>query len=129
MNQIILNQKRKAIQDKINLSPEVVTIYRNPLVDNGFGGLVENPTGTPVGHNIKCRVAHEKKGPDSEVDAPSGLSSNLSRFIITDYQTPIYKGETFTAIGKTFMVGAVDTLKMYGAVLGYQAPLTEAEAV
>lgn len=129
MNQALLAQKRKGIQSEINRSPEAIIIYRKPLVDNGFGELVENPYGTPIPYNIKCRLSHEKKGPDTEVSMPSGLSTALVRFILVDYKTTIKEHDTFEALGKGFRIGKVDPLKKFGGILGYQAPLYEAEEI
>lgn len=129
MNQGLLNQKRKGLQAKININPTAIIIYSKPMVDDGFGGLIENPYGTPIPRNVKCRLSHEQSGPDTEVNAPSGLSTALVRFILTDHNNKIYKDELFEALGKGFRIGAVDELNKYGGVIGYQAPLYEAETI
>lgn len=129
MNQALLVQKRKGIQDKINKSPEAIIIYRKPMTDNGFGDLVEDPYGTPVPYNVRCRLSHEQEGPQTQINAPSGLSTALVRFILVDHKTTIYENDTFEALGKKFRIGVVDPLKKFNGILGYQAPLYEAEDI
>ena len=125
-NAMALKQMRNSIKTKIRKSPETITISRMPLIDDGFGGTIENPYGTPVETIMKVRISHEQSGPSKMESSSVGVSTNLQRFILTDYNSVIYKDETFTAIGKTWKIGAVDTLKRHDGIIGYQAPLIDA---
>lgn len=123
-----LTQRRKAIQNKIKENPTAIITYSKPMVDDWMGGLVEDPFGTPVAEDTRyVRISHEqgmtvpKNGP-----VPAGISTNLQRFILSDYQTVITEGETFEAIGKEWRIGPVDPLYASGGIIGYQAPLMEA---
>jgi hypothetical protein len=124
----MLKQARDGIQRLINESPEIITIKRQALIDDGFEGQVENPFGTPTEYKIKCRLSHERKFPGNFQTAPVGLSTNLARYILVNYKTVIYEGDVFEAIGKGFRIGVVDILKKFDdtKIIGYQAPLIEA---
>ena len=122
-----LRQRRAAIQHKIRENPTVITRLMYPMPDDGFGGQIPDPFGTPTEEMLTVRLSHEtglsvpKAGP-----VPAGESTNLQRFILADYQTVITEGELFEAIGKSWRVGAVDPLYASGGIIGYQAPLVEA---
>lgn len=122
-----LTQRRKAIQDKIKENKTAIITYSKPLIDDGMGGLIEDPYGTPVADETRyVRLSHEMSTVPKEGTVPAGVSTNLQRFIISDYQTVITEGETFEAIGKEWRIGPVDTLYASGGIIGYQAPLMEA---
>jgi len=123
-----LTQRRKAIQDKIKENPTAIITYSKPMVDDGMGGTVEDPYGTPVADETRyVRISHEQgMSVPKEGIVPAGVSTNLQRFILSDYQTVITGGETFEAIGKEWRVGPVDSLYASGGIIGYQAPLMEA---
>lgn len=113
----------------INENPETIIMYRKDLTDDGFEGLVENPFGEETPETIKCRLSHERKFPGNYSPAPSGYTTNLSRFILVDHTVTIYEGDEFEAIGKRYKIGAVDLLKKFSGIIGYQAPLIEAVEV
>lgn len=125
-NALLLKQARDGLKRIINENPETVIIYRKDLVDDGFGGLIEDPFGNETPHTIKCRLSHEKKFPGNFYPSPSGFTTNLSRFILVDHKTVVYEGDEFEAIDKRFKIGAVDSLDKFEGVIGYQAPLIEA---
>jgi hypothetical protein len=131
-NKSLLKQARNGLKRLINESPEIILIYRKKLVDDGFNGCVEDPfdSGCPP-DEIKCRLSHEQSGPDKLQNAPSGLSTNLLRYITVDHKTTIYEGDTFESekTRKRYKIGAVDPLIKFGGVYGYQAPLVEAETL
>ena len=126
-NRMALKQVRKGIIEDINRSPEVIITFRRPFVDNGFGQLVPDPTASQVAQDpIKCRISHERKNIDLNGPGPAGFSTNLERYILTDYKTQIFEADTFEAIGREFKIGVVDVLKQFGGVVGYQALLIDA---
>lgn len=126
-NKSLLKQLRTGIKKHIAESPTVITIFRQPLVDDGFGGTVESPTAAPDEFTMTVRLSHEQKGPEKLESVPAGLSTNLSRFILVDYETVIYENDVFEAINKNWCVGPVDPLLKFGGIIGYQAPLREAQ--
>lgn len=122
-----LKQFRDAIKQKILDCPESITITRYQTKDNGFGVLVQDYTKTPESlgpYNV--RISHEQSGPDKMVESPNGLSTNLQRFILSEYSVVISENDTFTALGKKYKIGPVDPLKKFGGIAGYQAPLIDA---
>ena len=130
MNETALIQKRKSVQDQISIDPEYIVIYRTVLVDDHEGGLCPDPFGSKDPVNIKCRISHEQSGPNMDQTKGSGLSTNLSRFINTDYLNIIQQGDQFTdSLGKSWKIGPVDPLKKFGGIVGYQAPLIEAREI
>ena len=126
----LLKQARDGIKKIINESPKNILIVRQPMTDDGFGGQVPDPFGTATEHNYKVRISHERGDPDMLTDTSAGMSTNLQRFIMTDYQADIKHGDVFEAIGRSWKIGPVDPLEKFNGVIGYQAPLTDAaEAV
>jgi len=125
-NKQLLKQARDSIKKMIDESPENITIYRKPMVDDGYDGEVIDPYGEGIPNYLKVRLSQEKKYANYE-RAPVGLSTNLVRYIITDYKSIIYDGDTFnSSFDKEFIIKAVDPLIKFGGLIGYQAPLVEA---
>lgn len=129
INRQALIQQREAVKRMIKESQEDISISYLPMTSDGMSGEVEDPSGVPVIETLSCRIDHERKFPGNYNTASVGLSTNLARFILTDWEHPIYVNGTFTAIGKGFKIGAVDPIKKYGGIIAYQAPLIEAEGM
>lgn len=130
-NQILLKQARKSVKELIKESLERIIIYRKPLIDDGSGNgvMVEDPYGDPEEFEIKCRISHERRQPSKLEDSAAGMSTNLQRFILVDWETNIYENDYFESndINKAFKIGPVDPLIKFGGITGYQAPLVEGE--
>lgn len=126
-NKQMLNQARDAIKKMIGDSPEKITLYRKPMVDDGFGGLIEDPTGEDESYELTVRLSQERRFAGNYNPAPVGLSTNLARYILSDYESIMYDGETFTSsFDKQYKIGAVNPLIKFEGVTGYEAPLIEA---
>lgn len=121
----MIRQARKGIQESIKLNESKVVIESpSAMIDNGYGILVADLTSNKTYRNISCRISYEKKMVDGIQSVESvGYSTNLSKFILTDYKTPIYKGERFN----NFEIMQVYPLYFMGKIIGYQAPLKEAK--
>ncbi len=124
----LVNQARDSIRRIINENPDVITVARKLLVDNGFDALVEDPTGASIPVVVRCRISHRSSGPFSLGLAPGGLAVDSARYILVDHQTTIVEGDTLGAIGGEWRIGPVDVLKRFGQTIGYQAPLIEANS-
>ncbi|MDH4127372.1 MAG: hypothetical protein OEV44_01365 [Spirochaetota bacterium] len=124
-----LTQLRKGITAMININPITITTVRMPTKTDPFDATntIPDPFGTPVTVSIKCRVSHEEKGAFIVTETNAGMSTNLGRFIISDYQNVLQENMTFTELGKKWRVGAVDPLIKFSDIIGYQAPLYEAK--
>jgi len=121
-----LAQARSGVSAKIKLDPITIVISRPPMLSDGFGGLVQDPTGTPIEYRYTVRISHDSKGPADISSAPSGFSTNLFRYVLADHKTDLHEGDRIAWQSKTFMVGPVDPLTYLSEVIGYQAPLKEA---
>lgn len=121
-----LKQARDGVKKLIKESSETIVIIRQPMTNDGFGGQVPDPLGTPTEHAYKVRIAHERSQPAMMTDTSAGMSTNLQRHLLADYQADIRLGDIFEALGRSWKVGPVDPLKKFNGVIGYQAPLTDA---
>jgi len=106
-----------------------IIIYRKPVKADGFGGYVEDPYGTPVPYNVKCRISKEVRGLEGFSENAVGLSTAGSWFILVDFKTQIYKDDIFEARDRQWRIGAVTQIKQYGGIIAYEAPVIEAETI
>lgn len=122
-----LDQARDAWLKRIEEDPIMVVMFRRPKVDDGFGGLVEDPFGTPRAETARIRICQERK--EDEVISTVGISPDPQRYLICDFQTTVYKDEVFEAFGKRWRIGVVDERHRFGGVVGYRAPIVIAAEV
>ena len=122
-NPTALSQLRKAFADQVSNSPDVITGERLPLISDGFGGFVPDPSGTPVPFTFTGRLSHKINGVRSVQEVPSGLDTDLSLFLQWPHTVTVKANEVITARGKQFKVGAVDPIQKFGGVYCYQATL------
>jgi hypothetical protein len=123
----VIDQLRDGIYRQIMENPTVITISRRPLVDDGFGGLVEDPSGIPIITRARVRLSHESSSVPTNRPTPAGLDTNLSLYVLADYRTPLQEGDVFNAEGRGWKVGPINTLKCEGRVYATEAPLTPAD--
>jgi hypothetical protein len=124
-----LDQARRGIIYQISENPTAIIIFRKPVVEDGFEGYVEDPNGTPVPFNIVGRISKEVRGPEGFKPNAVGLSTAGSWFLLVDWNTVIYKDDTFEARDRNWRIGPVTQIKQYGGVIAYEAPLIEAEII
>lgn len=111
-------------------SPTSTVIFRETLIDDGFGAMIPDPTGEPTEHPVRLRIAHDtKQVADIRSVNEQTFTTNLNRIATWEWDTDIYEGDTFEALGIIFTVGPVDELMKFGGIVGHQAPLKEAEAI
>lgn len=122
-----MSQARDGIRANINANPSKLLFGRRHMVDDGFGGLMPDPLGVPDVYKAKVRISHESKSVPQLEQKPVGLGTNLSRFILADHKTQIHEGDRFVYQGIGWEIGVVDTLSFGSEIIGYQAPLKEAE--
>ncbi|MGE5847229.1 MAG: hypothetical protein ACM34O_10925 [Ignavibacteria bacterium] len=126
----MLAQERAGIVEVIMENPDELTLERIPLVDNGHGQMVENPYGVPVQYTIIGRISHESRIPLKPEAVPAGLGTNMSRFLLVDWETIIYnEDEIVNYLGKRWRIGLIDALLAFGEIIGYQAPIMIAENI
>jgi hypothetical protein len=119
-----LKQERDSIKQNILSNPSIVTWATPEMIDNGYGQMIPDPSGSSVDHKERVRLSHEKSGVNTNEETPAGLGTSYSLFVLAAYNSKITKGITIMANGSKYNVGTVDTLRKFGGVTGYQAPLT-----
>lgn len=130
MSRALILQARKSIAKLINESPEHIIIYRKPLILSSFGQYVESPTAEPEPKYLKVRISHIKNYLVHTETSPAGFTQDLQRYILVDHNTKILDGDLFEASnGVKYRIGKIDPLIKFGGVIGYQAPLLEANDV
>ena len=123
----LLKQKRKRVKKNIGENPATVTVIRKTLIDDGFGGQVTNPAGSESTHEVRVRVAHERRSAPGENLSPVGLSTQLGRMVLAEYDADINEDDIFYHESRYWRVGPVDVVMMFAGAIAKQAPLTEAE--
>jgi len=122
-NRELLSQARRGIQRQIEESPSVVTLMRQPLVDDGFGGQTPSGTAVAVTPNLLCRISHERRGVQAIGEVPAGLDTNLTLWLLAPWDADVRENDTFTFRGRTCRVGRIDPLIKFGGAQALQAPL------
>jgi len=125
-NSICLKRAREGIQSLINANRSIITISEKPQIVNSKGDLVDDPYGVPITKVIRCRISHEMRGNFTVSNIQGAATSNLGRYILTNFIDEIKDNQTFTDRGKAWRIGKVDPLYSFGDIIGYQAPLIEA---
>lgn len=121
-----LTQSRDGIKQLILENPSVATwTTTGTITDEMTGKVIPDPSGITTTHKERVRLSHERSGVSSDEVTPAGLGTSYTLFVLAEYTTELEKGVTFYADGKSYTVGAVDALRKYNGVIGYQAPLTE----
>ena len=110
-----LKQERKARTFQVNENPLPCSI----LVSDD-----SNPFATPEVKYFTGRISHDGAGPFFLTSNPSGLSSNLGRYLLVDYTVDFLKEGDI--INNLWKLGPIDPLTKFGGVHGYQTTLTEA---
>jgi hypothetical protein len=117
-------QLRTGIAALIAEDPTIVTPTRKPLVDNGFGSQVRAGTAVPQ-EKARVLLSHESSMVPATKETPAGLGSNLSMYVLTDYHAPLLEGDEFSALGASWTVGPINTLRYLGYAYATEALLTK----
>jgi len=97
-----------------------IRLNRPEQVDDGFGGQMAGAVDRWV--FVRAKLSRRSAGPMPLGSVPTGLDTDFSMFILTDYQSEIREGDAFPG----YRVGPVDKIMRFGKIIGYQAPLTPA---
>jgi len=126
--ELMLKQELAGLVEVIMENPETLSIERLPLIDNGHGSMTEDPNGIAVEYTFIGRISHESRIPLKPDAVPAGLGTNMSRFLLVDWETTIYNEDVIiNYLGKRWRIGIVDPLLAFGEIIGYQAPIMVAE--
>ena len=124
-----LRQLRDGIRAHIAEDPTIVKVNHYPLIDDGYGNMVPDTTGTPEEVKARVRLQHESSGVQANQIGPSGLDTNLSLYVLTDHRAPLLEGDQFSALGFTWTVGPVNEFRRHGGMYKTEAPLSKGSAV
>lgn len=120
-NRELLAQSRRGIRRQIEESPSVIEIDRAEMVSDGFGGMT--PTGTVTSHMVLVRISHEQRGVQAVSAVPAGLDTDLTLWLLAEYDANVLENDTFEFNGRVCRVGRIDPLKKFEGVQAIQAPL------
>jgi hypothetical protein len=102
----------------IKANPTIITITRKAMVNDGFGGLMDDPTGGTFDYKFRVKISHQKSSVPSTSGAPIGLSTNMQKMITIDYKGGPIEGEQFTVANRT-KLSSVQTAAYSGTVVVY----------
>ncbi len=116
---------RDSITFIVNENPSEMTVERVTKYEpDGFGGWLKSRDATPEKKVVRFRLAHDKSRPQILGNNEQVFNAKLNRIATWEWDTDIQEGDSFASGGRVFTFGVVDELKMFGGVIGYQAPIT-----
>lgn len=117
---MLLKQARTGFRSLISENRQTITVAVSPDPSD--------PWAANTNKEFSGRISHERSGVPDLGSVPSGLSTNLQRFLSVEYTVDFLKlGDVITdQNGKQWKLGPVDPLEKFGGIHGYQAPLEEA---
>ena len=118
------------IQQLIDINPTKITWPRYPLKDNGRGEMVPDAESAPESLTAWVRLSHQKGGVQNTAIAATGLTTNLTMYIVALHDTDLREGDIVTADAgaiRKWKIGAVDELSIEGECYAKQAPLVRAD--
>jgi hypothetical protein len=120
----------EGIKQLIEINPVLITWERYPLMDNGLGTMIEDTAAAPVTKKAVVRISHQGGGVQDTAVAPTGLTTNLSAYIVMLPHVDLREGEVITAKTGTirkWRVGVVEDFIIEGHVYKREAPLVRAD--
>jgi hypothetical protein len=118
------------IEQLIEINPTKITWRRYLLKDNGRGEPIPDTSSAPEELTAFVRISHQKGGVQNTTVAATGLTTNLSMYVIALYDVDLREGDIITsdtmAIRK-WKVGVVDELSVEGECYAKQAPLVRSD--
>ncbi|MCL2093025.1 MAG: hypothetical protein FWH12_02415 [Treponema sp.] len=120
----------EGVEQLIDINPVSITWDRYPVIDNGRGVMVPDPSAPPEKHQAWVRLSHQAGGVQDTSVASVGLTTNKSMYLLMLYNVDLRKDEIITVdFGpiRTWKVGVVDELFVEGECYAKQAPLVRAD--
>jgi hypothetical protein len=121
----VLMQCRKSNERVIAENPVRITFSRKAIVPDGFGGFMENPSGSATSGFEVVRISHEKASVPKNESSPIGLSTSFSLYAVLKYNSAIQEGDELIAGSRRYSVNAVDAIEIKGQAYSKRAVLTE----
>ena len=123
-----LRQLREGVKAHISEQPTVITPMRKPLVSDGFGGVIRSGT-AEAQDACRVRLQHESGSVQKDSVGPTGLDTNLTLYVLTDYRAPLEEEDEFEALGSTWRVGVVNAFARHGGIYKTEAALIRGTSV
>jgi hypothetical protein len=123
-----LRQLREGVKVHIAEQPTIIIPMRKPLVSDGFSGVIRSGT-AEAQDACRVRLQHESGSVQKDSIGPTGLDTNLTLYVLTDYTCPLEEEDEFEALGSTWRVGVVNQLRRNGGVYKSEAPLIRGTSV
>jgi hypothetical protein len=120
----------EGIKQLIGINPVRITWDRYPLIDNGFGTMIEDTTAEPEPKKAVVRISHQSGGVQDTTVSPTGLTTNMSAYIVMLPNVDLREGEIITANTgtiKKWKVGVVEDFFVEGKSYKREAPLVRAD--
>jgi len=118
------------IKQLIEINPTKIVWNRYPQKDNGLGGMIDDKKATPEELSAWVRISHQKGGVQNTSVASTGLTTNLSMYVVALFDADLRENDIITADAGTirrWKVGVVDELFIEGECYAKQAPLVRAD--
>lgn len=128
-NTALLNQARSAVRAEINASPSVLTGTRQPLVDDGLGNMVPDPTGASIPFTCRARVAQETSSVALSESYPAGLDTAFSYFVVMTHDDFLYEDDIVMYQNDAYRVDVVTAVKKFGGIVRHRARLIPANVL
>jgi len=121
----------EGIKQLIDINPTKIIWKRYPLKDTGRGGsMIADTDSEPKELRAWVRISHQKGGVQNTTVAATGLTTNMSMYVVALFDVDLMEGDIITAttgVIKKWRVGVVDELSIEGACYAKQAPLVRAD--
>lgn len=108
-----MSQARDGIIRMIKANPTIITITRKSMIDDGFGGLMDDPNGATQDYKFRVKVSHQKSSVPALSGSAIGLATNLQKMMTLDYKGGPLEGEEFTIADNSHRV-ALQTVTYSG---------------
>jgi hypothetical protein len=118
------------IKQLIDINPTKITWHRYSQKDNGRGVMIDDNDADLEEYTAWVRLSHQKSGVQNTAAASTGLTTNLSMYLLMLYDVDIQENEIFTVNTGTiarWKVGVVDELSVEGECYAKQAPLVRSD--
>ena len=115
-----------ANKEKIKLNPFSLSGNLYPLIDNGFGEMIEDTTGVliSVSYTNPVRISHRKKWGLKRDSSGTPVSIEIYEFfMISDNETIVDEDLIFTFQGVVLKVTQRKSLIKYNTIIGYEYEL------
>jgi len=117
------------IERVIDDNPEWLELSRAALTDNGFGVLVPDPFGARSTVDVRGRIAPLPLGVQQPQVTDAGVGVPDRHFLLVLWNADLREGDELAHNDRSWIVGPVESIFRFGAVVAQQAPLKRGDEV